>query len=106
MPGASVRFLHVFVTDLYALYEMGYDITVGNLVINKETHTAERITATEANTLVYNQLNNGGIYFLETTGEGSFNLDPTKNVAVTKDVILIGNSSEVPVAIDLKGKNV
>ena len=43
MPGASVRFLHVFVTDLYALYEMGYDITVGNLVINKETHTAGTI---------------------------------------------------------------
>jgi hypothetical protein len=92
------------VTDLYALYTMGYDVTVGGNVYNKSTHTAKLITATEANTNVYNQFNNGGLYFLATSGEGTFNLQ--SNVAVKSDVILIGANPDSKVAIDVNGKNI
>lgn len=92
------------VSGLYSLYTMGYDVKVGDMVINKETHSANLITSSEANTSVYNQLNNGGIYFLETTGEGSFNLH--SNVTVKQDVILIGNSEDTKISIDVNGKNI
>lgn len=92
------------VNDLYALYNMGYDINVGGKFYNKSTHTATLVTATEASTSLYSQINTGGLYFIETSGEGSFNLH--SNVAATKDVILIGNSADVKVNVDFNGKNV
>lgn len=92
------------VTDLYSLYKMGYDVTVGGQVYNKSTHEATLITATEASTSLYTPINKGGLYFIETSGEGSFNLH--SNVAVTKDVILIGNTADTKVNVDFNGKNV
>lgn len=92
------------VTDLYSLYNMGYDVTVGGQVYNKSTHEATLITATEASTSLYTPINKGGLYFIETSGEGSFNLH--SNVAVTKDVILIGNAADTKVNVDFNGKNV
>lgn len=92
------------VTDLYSLYNMGYDVTVGGQVYNKSTHEATLITATEASTSLYTPINKGGLYFIETSGEGSFNLH--SNVAVTKDVILIGNTADTKVNVDFNGKNV
>ena len=92
------------VTDLYSLYKMGYDVTVGGQVYNKSTHEATLITATEASTSLYTPINKGGLYFIETSGEGSFNLH--SNVAVTKDVILIGKTADTKVNVDFNGKNV
>ena len=92
------------VSDLYSLYTMGYDVKVGDMVINKETHSAKLITATEANTSVYNQFNNGGVYFLSTSGEGSFNLH--SHVTAKQSVVLIGNASDVKITIDINGKNI
>lgn len=92
------------VSDLYSLYTMGYDVKVGDMVINKETHSAKLITATEANTSVYNQFNNGGIYFLSTSGEGSFYLH--SHVTTKQDVVLIGNTSDAKISIDVNGKNI
>lgn len=86
------------VKDLYSLYEMGYDINVGGKVYNKSTHEATLITATEASTSLYTQINKGGLYFLATSGEGSFNLH--SNVAVTTDVILVGNTAD-KVSVDM-----
>lgn len=92
------------VTDLYTLFNMGYDVTVGDMTINKETHSAKLITASEANTTLYNQFNNGGIYFLAVSGEGSFNLH--SNVTAKQSVVLIGNDSDVKISIDVNGKNI
>ncbi|MBO5943647.1 MAG: DUF4957 domain-containing protein [Bacteroidales bacterium] len=92
------------VTDLYTLYTMGYDVTVGDMTINKETHSAKLITASEANTSLYNQFNNGGIYFLAVSGEGSFNLH--SNVTAKQSVVLIGNASDGKISIDVNGKNI
>ena len=93
------------VNDLYSLYEMGYDVKVGDIVLNKANNgTATKVTATEANTTVYNQFNNGGIYFMETAEGGSFQLH--SNVAVTDDVYIIGNDPSRKVVIDMNGKNV
>ena len=111
MPRNYIRNLNVLrkadfepVTDLYSLYNMGYDVTVGGQVYNKSTHEATLITATEASTSLYTPINKGGLYFIETSGEGSFNLH--SNVAVTKDVILIGNTADTKVNVDFNGKNV
>lgn len=92
------------VTDLYALFNMGYDVTVGDMTINKETHSAKLITASEANTSLYNQFNNGGIYFLAVSGDGSFNLH--SNVTAKQSVVLIGNASDGKISIDVNGKNI
>lgn len=92
------------VSDLYSLYTMGYDVTVGDMTINKETHSAKLITASEANTSLYNQFNNGGIYFLAVSGEGSFNLH--SNVTAKQSVVLIGNASDGKISIDVNGKNI
>ena len=92
------------VTDQYKLYTLGYDINVGGNVYNKSTHTAKLITATDANTSLYNQFNNGGLYFLATSGEGSFNLH--SHVTTNQDVVLIGNSSDAKISIDVNGKNI
>ncbi len=91
-------------TDLYSLYMMGYDIKVGDNVYNKSTLNATLLTATEASISLHNQINAGGLYFLTTTGEGSFNLN--SNVAVSKDVVLIGNTDGSKVTVDFNGKNV
>ena len=90
------------VNDIYSLYEMGYDIKVGNYTFNKATSSAEVLTAAEENTDIYAKINSGGIYFLETTGNGSFCFD--SNAAVTKDVVLIGKSGKVK--IKMNGKNI
>ena len=92
------------VSDVYSLYTMGYDVTVGDMTINKETHSAKLITASEANTSLYNQFNNGGIYFLAVSGEGSFNLH--SNVTAKQSVVLIGNASDAKISIDVNGKNI
>ena len=92
------------VSDLYSLYTMGYDVTVGDMTINKETHSAKLITASEANTSLYNQFNNGGIYFLAVSGDGSFNLH--SNVTAKQSVVLIGNASDGKISIDVNGKNI
>lgn len=85
-------------------YNMGFDIRIGGKVLNKTDNVnATLVTATGANTSLYNQFNNGGIYFLATTESGSFNLHST--VAVTKDVYLIGNNPSAKVVIDMNGKN-
>lgn len=92
-------------TEPYALYTLGKDIKIGDIVLNKAVNkNAKKITATEANTNVYNQFKNGGIFFMETSGEGSFVLN--SNVDVTSDVILIGNNMTSKVLIDMNGKNV
>lgn len=92
-------------TEPYVLYTLGKDIKIGDIVLNKAVNkNAKKITATEANTNVYNQFKNGGIFFMETSGEGSFVLN--SNVDVTSDVILIGNNMTSKVLIDMNGKNV
>lgn len=89
----------------YDSYQMGFDMVIDGKVYNQAADgKAVLITASEASTSVYNQLNNGGIYFLQTSGEGSFNLH--SNVAVSKDVVLIGNTDGSKVTVDFNGKNV
>lgn len=89
----------------YDSYQMGFDLVVGGNVYNKAVNgDATKVTATDANTSLYNQFNKGGVYFIETSGNGSFNLH--SNVAVSKDVVLVGNVSNGKVLIDMNGKNV
>lgn len=96
---------HFTEPDPYTYYNMGRDITVGDKVYSKSVNgNATKITATVANTNIYNQLKNGGIYFLETSGEGSFCLD--SHVDVKNDVVLIGNVNSGKVLVNMNVKNV
>ena len=89
----------------YDSYQMGFDLVIGDQVYNKAVNgDATKVTATDANTSLYNQFNKGGVYFIETSGNGSFNLH--SNVAVSKDVALVGNVANGKVLIDMNGKNV
>ena len=89
----------------YDSYQMGFDLVVGGNVYKKAVNgDATKVTATDANTSLYNQFNKGGVYFIETSGNGSFNLH--SNVAVSKDVVLVGNVANGKVLIDMNGKNV
>ena len=89
----------------YEKYMAGKDIVIGNITLNKAVNgEATLVTATTENTSLYNQFNKGGIYFLETAEGGSFHLH--SNVAVSKDVYLIGNDASVKTAVDMNGKNV
>ena len=94
----------VYAND-YEKYMAGKDIVIGNITLNKAVNgDATLVTATTENTSLYNQFNKGGIYFLETAEGGSFHLH--SNVAVSKDVYLIGNDASVKTAVDMNGKNV
>ena len=103
----SLGVLDKELTDItpYDSYQMGFDLVVGGKVYNKAVNGgATKVTATDANTSLYNQFNKGGVYFIETSGSGSFNLH--SNVAVSKDVVLVGNVANGKVLIDMNGKNV
>lgn len=89
----------------YDAYNLGFDLVVGDKAYNKAVNgNGTKITATAENTSVYNQFNNGGIFFLETSENGSFNLH--SNVAVKNDVVIVGNVNNGKVLIDMNGKNV
>ena len=103
----SLGILDKDLTDIlpYDSYQMGFDLVVGDKVYNKATDgDATKVIATEANTTVYNQFNKGGIYFMETSENGSFQLH--SNVAVSKDAVLVGNVNSGKVLVDMNGKNV
>ena len=50
------------VTDLYTLYNLGYDITVGGKTFNKETVSATHITANSSS----KNIGNNGLYFVDS----------------------------------------
>ena len=79
------------VDGLYVLYNMGYDITVGDLTVNKETHpTASIVDITEANTNMTANFKTGGVYFINQNENCSFTIAGYVNVA--KDLIIISNN--------------
>lgn len=79
------------VDGLYVLYNMGYDITMGDLTVNKETHpTASIVDITEANTDMTANFKTGGVYFINQNENCSFTI--AGYVDVAKDLIIISNN--------------
>ena len=71
------------VTDLYALYEMGYDVTIAGKVINKSTYReATLITDKSSN----KSITSAGLYFID-----SYVTNMEISGAFTQNLIVIGN---------------
>lgn len=71
------------VTDLYALYEMGYDVTIAGKVINKSTYReATLITDKSSN----KSITSAGLYFID-----SYVTNMDISGAFTQNLIVIGN---------------
>ena len=78
------------ITGLYSLYSLGYDIAVGDMTINKTTHTASILNVTEANKDLSVEFKKGGVYFINQNDECSFTIGGYVDVA--GDLIIIGNN--------------
>ena len=103
-----VRSLGILDTDLeditpYDSYQMGFDLVVGDKVYNKAVN-GEAVKVTADGTSMYTAFNKGGIRFLDPAADGAIVLH--SNVAVTADVVLVGNVANGKVLIDMNGKNV
>jgi hypothetical protein len=78
------------VTDLYSLYELGYDINVGGKVFNKTNSTATHITKSSASKAI----GASGVYFVDSDVTATLGTnfsqvaiignDPTKRSTVTR----------------------
>ena len=78
----------------YDSYQMGFDLVVGDINYNVSNTSARRIIAnTETN--LSNEIKTGGLIFISNEGEGTFVI--SENAAVTKDVILVGNNTEITI---------
>lgn len=71
------------VTDLYALYNMGYDITLAGKVINKATYGEATCVSEESTN---KSITSAGIYFIDSNAT---NVDISG--AFTKNILVIGN---------------
>lgn len=87
----------------YDSYQMGFDLVVGDKVYNKAVN-GEAVKVTADGTSMYTAFNKGGIRFLDPAADGAIVLH--SNVAVTADVVLVGNVANGKVLIDMNGKNV
>lgn len=72
------------VTDLYALYNMGYDITLAGKVINKATYGEATYVSEESTN---KSITSAGIYFIDSNAT---NVDISG--AFTKNALVIGNN--------------
>lgn len=78
----------------YDSYNLGFDLVVGDKTYNvSETSARQIIANTETN--LSNEIKTGGLIFISNEGEGTFVI--SENAAVTKDVILVGNNTEITI---------
>ena len=76
----------------YDSYQMGFDLVVGDINYNVSNTSARQIIA-NTETDLSNDIKTGGIIFISNKGEGTFIIN--NNTAVTKDVILVGENTEI-----------
>lgn len=89
--GKSHKFTQV--NDLYSLYNMGYDIKVGNISINIANYSTATLTSlTNADTDLTAILKKGGIHFIEGDTDKSFTISGYVDVA--NNLIIINNNPE------------
>ena len=86
--------------DLYALYNLGYDLQVGSKTYNKSSHTFELFTATKANdaairTKVHTK--DGKFYLFVDSGEYNFELG--SYATIQSEVVVIGRYPNNPAKV-------
>lgn len=80
--------------DPFTYYNMGRDITVGGVTINKTENTnGMKVVANDPENPVdlYNYISNEGVYFLSATNGGYFKI--AQNINISSNVYIIGDSN-------------